>query len=40
MISSLKIKLNHSLKISEELERAIGCPWKVLGEQDLMEFIW
>jgi hypothetical protein len=30
MISSLKIKLNHSLKVSEELECAFGVVGKIL----------
>jgi hypothetical protein len=39
MTSSLKVKLNCSLKNSDELESAFGS-WKDFDEQDLMEFIW
>jgi len=41
MISSLKIKVNHTLA---EIFRGIGmclwCCWKELDEEDLMEFTW
>jgi hypothetical protein len=37
----LSIKLISSPKISEKLELCLlGCCWKDLDEQDLMEFIW
>jgi len=39
MISSLKIKLNHT-EIFEGIGMCLWRRWKVLDEQDLMEFIW
>jgi hypothetical protein len=40
MISSLKIKLNRSCKLSKELKCAFGVDGKILMRRDLMEFIW
>jgi hypothetical protein len=38
MISSLRIKLNHAENF-RGFGLCLGCCWKDLGEQDLMEFI-
>jgi hypothetical protein len=36
----LNIKLISWLKIFGEIGMCLGCCWKDLDEQDLMEFIW